>query len=53
MGLVINNETNVLDYIFSGDVFVLKEGQTVVYDQINVLDSGELIVPDNASLIFL
>lgn len=51
MAVQIEIETNPLDEIRDGQVYVLKKGQTRIVDEIDIQDGGELVVPDLASLI--
>jgi len=44
-------ETNPLDRVRDGQVFIFKEGQTFVINEFICEDGGEYIVPDQASVI--
>lgn len=52
MSVEIRIETNPLDHIRSGEVFVVPEGQLIMRAPIIIFSGGELRLQDNASLIF-
>lgn len=51
MPIEVDIETNPLDVVRAGEVFTLKQGQTVIKGEVVIEDGGEYIFPDQSSLI--
>lgn len=53
MSIEAKIETNPLDALRSGQIFLFKEGQTVIIGEFIAELGGEYIVPDQGSVIQL